>query len=143
MTDRLEERVMKHRMIVTALGALLLLTMGCSDNGIDYPIGDGGWQIGLDLGEIPPRIYDVPVSISIQADVINLTNGDRPTDGSVLIFTTSGGSFVNGLTEIELGTVDGRVVTELEIQLPGKYELEIEFPQESCTVLAVFSIGLE
>ncbi len=134
---------MKHRMIVTTLGVLLLLAMGCSDSGITYPTGDDGWQIGLDLGEIPPRIYDVPVLISIQADVINLTNGDRPLDGSVLVFTASGGSFVNGLTEIELGTVDGRVVTELEIRLPGTYELEVEFPQESCTVLAVFSIGLE
>ena len=100
-------------------------------------------QIGIDLGVIPPRIYDVPVLISIQADVINLTNGDRPPDGSVLVFIASGGSFVNGLTEIELGTVDGRVITELEIQLPGTYELEVEFPQESCTVSAVFSIGLE
>lgn len=143
MTDLREERFMKHRMIVTVLGALLLLTLGCSDNEISYPTGNGGWQIGIDLGEIPPRINDVPVLISIQADVINLTDGDRPPDGSVLVFTASGGSFANGLTEIELGTVDGRVVTELEIQLPGTYELEVEFPQESCTVLAVFSIGLE
>jgi len=134
---------MKHKMIITALGALVLLTMGCSDNEISYPTGDGGWQIGVDLGVIPPRINDVPVLISIQADVINLTNGDRPTDGSVLIFTTSGGSFVNGLTEIEFGTVDGRVITELEIRLPGTYDLEVEFPQGSCTVSAVFSIGLE
>ena len=73
----------------------------------------------------------------------SLTNGDRPPDGSVLVFTASGGSFVNGLTEMEPGTVDGRVVTELEIQLPGTYELEIEFPQESCTVLAEFTVGLE
>lgn len=134
---------MKHRMIVIAFGALVLLTMGCSDNEISYPTGNGGWQIGIDLGVIPPRINDVPVLISIQADVINLTNGDRPPDGSVLVFIASGGSFVNGLTEIELGTVDGRVITELEIQLPGTYELEVEFPQESCTVSAVFSVGLE
>ena len=134
---------MKQRMIVAALGALVLLTLGCSDNEISYPIGDGGWQIGLALGEIPPRIYDVPVLISIQADVINLTNGNRPPDGDILIFTASGGSFPNGLTEIELATLNGRVVTELEIQLPGTYEVEVEYPQEFCTVLAVFSVGLE
>jgi hypothetical protein len=134
---------MNHRMLIAVLGALILLTLGCSDSEISYPVGEGGWEIGLDLGEIPPRIYDVPVTISIQADVINLTDGDRPTDGSVLIFTTSGGSFVNGLTEIEFGTIDGRVITELEIQLPGTYDLEVEFPQGSCTVSAVFSIGLE
>jgi len=134
---------MKHKMIIAALGAVVLLTMGCSDSGISYPTGDGGWQIGIDFGEIPPRIYDVPVLISIQADVINLTNGDRPLDGSILVFTASGGSFVNDQTEIELGTVDGRVVTELEIQLPGTYQVEIEFSQGSCTVKAEFSVGLE
>ncbi len=134
---------MKQRMIIAALGALVLLTLGCSDNEISYPTGDGGWQIGIDLGEIPPRIHDVPVLVSIQADVINLTNGDRPPDGSVLVFTTSGGSFPNGLTEIELATLNGRVVTELEIQLPGTYQVEIEYPQESCTVLTEFSVGLE
>jgi len=134
---------MKHKIVIAALGALMLLTMGCSDNEITYPIGEGGWEIGVDLGVIPPRINDVPVLISIQADVINLTDGQRPPDGSVLVFTTSGGSFVNGLTEIELGTVDGTVVTDLEIRSPGTYELEIEFPQGSCTVLAEFSVGLE
>lgn len=134
---------MKHRMMIAALGALVLLTMGCSDNEITYPTGDGGWQIGVTLGEIPPRIYDVPVFISIQADVINLTDGRRPPDGSVMVFTTSGGSFVNGQSEIELATVDGRVVTELEIRLPGTYEVTIEYPQESCTVVTVFTVGLE
>ncbi len=134
---------MKQKMIIAALGALVLLTLGCSDNEISYPTGDGGWQIGISLGEIPPRIYDVPVLVSIQADVINLTNGDRPPDGSVLVFTASGGSFPNGLTEIELATLDGRVVTELEIQSPGTYQVEIEYPQESCTVLTEFSVGLE
>jgi len=134
---------MKHKMIIAALGALVLLTMGCSDNGIDYPVGEGGWQIGVDLGVIPPRINDVPVLISIRADVINLTDGERPADGSILIFTSSGGAFDNGLTEIELGTVDGTVVTDLEIRSPGRYEVEIEFPQGSCTVLTEFSVGLE
>lgn len=134
---------MKHRVTIAVLGALVLMTMGCSDNEISYPTGDGGWQIGITLSEIPPRIYDVPVFISIQADVINLTDGDRPPDGSVMVFTTSGGSFVNGQTEIELATAGGRVVTELEIRLPGTYEVTIEYPQESLTVVTVFSVGLE
>jgi len=134
---------MKHKVMIAALGTLVLLTMGCSDNEISYPTGDGGWQIGITLSEIPPRIYDVPVFISIQADVINLTDGHRPPDGSVVVFTTSGGSFTNGLTEIELATADGRVVAELEIRLPGTYEVTIEYPQESCTVVTTFTVGLE
>jgi hypothetical protein len=134
---------MKHRVMIAALGALVLVTMGCSDNEISYPTGDGGWQIGVTLSEIPPRIYDVPVFISIQADVINLTDGHRPPDGSVVVFTSSGGSFVNGETEIDLATVGGRAVTELEIRLPGTYEVTIEYPQESCTVVTVFTVGLE
>ncbi len=134
---------MKNRMIVAALGALVLLTMGCSDNEISYPTGDGGWQIGISLGLIPPRMTDVPVFISIQADVINLTDGHRPADGSVVVFKSSGGSFVNGLAEIELATLDGRAVTELEIPLPGTYEVTVEYPEESCTAVATFSVGLE
>ena len=134
---------MKQRMIVAVLGALVLLTVGCSDNEISYPTGDGSWQIGITLGVIPPRIDDVPVSISIQADVINLSNGNRPPDGAVLLFTSSGGSFVNGETEIELGTVNGRTITELEIEIPGTYRVEVEYPQESCTAVFEFSIGLE
>lgn len=134
---------MKHRFIVAALGALLALTVGCGDNGISYPIDDGGWQIGVTLGEIPPRIYEVPVLISVQADVINLTDGERPPDGSSVVFNTTGGSYPNGLTEIQLGTVEGRAVTELEIQTPGTYRVEIEYPQGSCTVITEFSVGLE
>jgi hypothetical protein len=130
-------------MIVAALGFLVLLTVGCSDDGISYPTGDGGWQIGISLGVIPPRIDDVPALISIQADVINLDNGQRSPDGAVLVFTASGGAFVNGLTQIELATVGGRAGTELEIRLPGTYEVEVEYAQESCTAVSVFSIGLE
>lgn len=134
---------MKNRMIAAVLGVLLIVTMGCSDNEISYPTGDGGWQIGLSLGLIPPRMTDIPVYISIQADVINLTDGHRPADGSVVVFTSSGGWFVNGLAEIELATLDGRVVTELEIPLPGTYEVTVEYPQESCVAATTFSVGLE
>jgi hypothetical protein len=134
---------MKQRMIVAVLGALVLLTVGCADNEISYPIGDGGWQIGITLGVIPPKIDEPPVSISIQADVINFSNGNRAPDGSVLVFTASGGSFVNGLTEIDLSTVNGRAITELEIWIPGTYQVEVEYPQESCTAVFEFTIGLE
>lgn len=134
---------MRHGMMVAAFGALLALTVGCGDSGISYPIDDGGWQIGVTLGEIPPRLYDASVLISVQADVINFTDGERPPDGSPVVFNTSGGSYPNGLTEIELGTVEGRAITELEIQLPGTYQVEIEYPQGSCTVITEFSVGLE
>jgi len=135
--------MLKRWMIVPALVGFILVTPGCSDNEISYPTGDGGWQIGIALGEIPPRIDDVPVTISIEADIINLTNGDRPADGAIVAFTTSGGAFANGLTEIELTTTDGRVVTELEIELPGTYEVTVEYPQQECTAVFGFSIGLE
>lgn len=134
---------MKLRMTIAVAGVLMLLTLGCSDNSISYPVGDGGWQIGITLGEYPPRVDDLPVLISLRADVINLTDGQRPPDGSIVVFTSSGGSFVNGLTEIEIGTVNGRVDTELEIHRPGTYEVTAEYPQGDCTIDVEFSIGLE
>jgi len=81
--------------------------------------------------------------VRIRADVINLTDGSRSADGSVLVFTASGGTFVNGLSEIAFSTLDGWAETELDIQLPGTYEVEVAYPQESCSVVTVFSIGLE
>ena len=134
---------MKPTVILIAVFAVLLLTIGCSDNQISYPTGDGGWQIGITLSEFFPTIDVIPVVVRIRADVINLTDGNRPADGSVLVFMSSGGTFVNGLTEIELSTLDGWAETELEIQLPGTYEVEVAYPQESCSVVTVFSIGLE
>lgn len=134
---------MRLRMTIAVAGVLMLLTLGCSDNTISYPIGDGGWQIGITLAGFPPRVDDLPVFISIQIDVVNLTDGQRPGDGSIVVVTSSGGSFVNGLAEIELGTLNGRVVTELEISRPGTYEVTAEYPQEACTTAVEFSIGLE
>ena len=134
---------MKNSIALIVLGAALLLSTGCSDSGITYPTGDGGWQVGISLSEIPPRIDDVPVFIEVQGDAINLTDGDRPPDGDVLVFSASGGAFANDLTEIELETVGGRAVAELRISLPGTYEVEVSYPEHSCSAISVFSIGLE
>ena len=134
---------MKKAVILMTLCLLALLTLACGDDGISFPTGDGGWQVGITLGEIPPRILEVPVLIEVRGDVINLTDGDRPVDGSVVAFTSSGGSFGNGLTEVELATVNGSAVAVLEIQLPGTYEVEVAYPQESCSAVTVFSVGLE
>lgn len=134
---------MKKAVILMTLCMLALLTLACGDDGISFPTGDGGWQVGITLGVIPPRIDDVPVLIEIRADVINLTDGDRPVDGSMVVFTSSGGRFSNGLNEIELGTADGSVGDVLEIQLPGTYEVEAAFPEESCAAVVQFSVGLE
>jgi hypothetical protein len=134
---------MHRATLMAALAVLALLAPGCSDNEIDFPTGNGGWQIGLTLGVIPPRVGDVPVLVSIRADVINLTDGRRPADGAAVVFTSSGGAFPNGDPEIDLTTSAGRAETELLIRLPGTYRVEVEFPQESCTAAAEFTIGLE
>ncbi|MCU0305598.1 MAG: hypothetical protein MUC56_16205 [Thermoanaerobaculales bacterium] len=135
---------MNHRAILAAaLGVLALLAPGCSDNEIDFPTGNGGWQIGLTLGVIPPRVGDVPVLVSIRADVINLTDGRRPADGAAVAFSSSGGAFPNGEPEIELVTSAGHAITELLIALPGTYRVEVAYPDESCTAAAEFTIGLE
>jgi hypothetical protein len=134
---------MRGTKIIVAIGIGFLVTVSCSDSGITYPTGAGGWQVAISLSEIPPWIDDVPVSVAIQGDAINLSNGERPRDGAVLVFSASGGSFNNGLTEIELESFGGRAVAELEIVLPGTYEVEVAYPEQSCSAVAVFSVGLE
>ena len=134
---------MKRTTLALVVAATLIVICGCSDNDITYPTGDGGWQVGLTLSEIPPTINDVPVTISVQGDAINLTTGARSPDGDILVFSTSGGTFPNGSSEIELATVDGTAVTELVIELPGTYEVEVVYPAQSCSASWAFSIGLE
>jgi hypothetical protein len=136
--------MMNIRTIALMAATVIVVGSGCSDDsGITYPTGNGGWQVGLTLSEIPPRMGDVPVIIEVQGDAINLTTGARSPDGAVLVFCSSGGSYPNGSSEIELGTVDGRAVTELVISLPGTYEVEVTYPDEMASASAVFSIGLE
>jgi hypothetical protein len=134
---------MRRARLALIVAAALIVIGGCSDNEITYPTGDGGWQVGLTLSEIPPTINDVPVAISVQGDAINLTTGARSPDGDILVFRTTGGTFPNESSEIELATIDGTAVTELVIELPGSYEVEVEYPDGSCSASWVFSIGLE
>jgi len=134
---------MKHSKPLMVLGIVLLAVSGCSDGEISYPTGNGGWQVAIGLSEIPPRIADVPVFIEVRGDAINLDNGDRPPDGSVLVFSSSGGLFDNSLTQIELETSDGWAIAQLKIDLPGTYEVEVAYPEQSCSAVSVFSVGLE
>lgn len=134
---------MKRTTLLLAITATAVVILGCSDNEITFPTGAGGWQVGLTLSEIPPTIADVPVTISVRGDAINLTTGARSPDGDILVFRATGGTFPNGSTEIELSTVDGNAVTELVIDSPGTYEVEVEYPGGSCSASWVFSIGLE
>jgi hypothetical protein len=134
---------MKQLLMMTVIGCLAFASLSCGDSGISYPTGDGGWQVAISLGVIPPRIDDVPVLISVRVDVINLTDGSRSPDGSTIVVTTTGGCFPNGESEIELPTTAGSVETELEIKLPGTYQVEAEYPEESCATTVEFSVGLE
>jgi hypothetical protein len=59
------------------------------------------------------------------------------------VFSCPGGTFANGLDEIELETVEGRATAELEIAWPGTYEVEVVYPEQSCSATAVLSVGLE
>jgi hypothetical protein len=134
---------MKTRTIVMIAATAMLAVCGCGDSDITYPTGNGGWQVGLTLSRIPPRMPDGPVLIEVRGDAIDLTTGARPPDGDILVFCTSGGTFPNESNEIELATVDGRAVTELVIELPGTYEVEVRYPDRLAAASAVFSIGLE
>jgi hypothetical protein len=130
-------------MTLVVLVAALLFSGSCSDDGITYPTGEGGWQVAIGLGQIPPWNDNEPVVVTVQAEAIDLTDGDRPADGSLLVFCASDGSFANGSAEIELGTVNGRATAELEIARPATYQIEVSYPDRSCSALVEFSYGLE
>jgi hypothetical protein len=135
---------MRTALIALVVAVAMLVVSGCADDAeITYPTGDGGWQVGITLSEIPPRILEVPVVIEIKGDAINLTDGARSPDGDILVFCSSGGTFPNGMSDIELATIGGRAVTELVIESPGTYEVEVKYPDEMVSASVEFSIGLE
>lgn len=133
---------MKPRLI--SLFALLsvVLLAGCGDNSTSYPIGDGGWQVVLEAAHISNPGDEYPVFVDISAQVINLTDGARPSDGSILEFTTSGGSYENGTPEIEIGTQAGAAETTLQIDHPGRYQISAEYLEESSTATMVITVGI-
>ena len=90
--------------VVSACVVLSLVALsGCDESTPTFPIGDGGWQVVLEIGRIPNPVDEYPVFIEIEAQVINLTDGRRPSDGAILLFETSAGTYENGLNEIEIG----------------------------------------
>jgi hypothetical protein len=132
---------MQPRLLACVVLLAVAILPGCNDADIDYPIGDGGWHLVLNTGQVP-TVGSYPVYIEIEGQVINLTDGGRPQDGAILLFSTSGGSYENGLTEIEKGMAAGKAVSTLQIDGPGRYEVSVEYVDQSCTVSTTVEVWL-
>jgi hypothetical protein len=130
-------------MLTLTVVLILAAAAGCSDNEIDYPIGDGGWMVDLTVeGSYPPSV-DFPVEVVLEGWVVDLTTGSPPPAGSVLVFSTSAGVFTNGLDEIEVVPADGRASAFLTAPLPGKYEVTATYPDGDASSTVVIPVGLE
>ena len=133
---------MRAALVPLCLGLFVGLLVGCSDDGIDYPVGDGSWQLALSVGDIPEPIEELPAFISVQVQAVDLSSGARPPDGAVFELTTTAGWFPNGLRRIELGATGGSVETELRVDYPGWYEITAVLVEESACTAVRFSVGL-
>jgi len=133
---------MKTSLKLAALSLLILSLTACNDGGPDYPIGEGGWFVSLEVGRIPNAGEGFPVSINIDAQAINLSDGSRPTDGSVLRFESSGGSFENGEAQIDIGMRSGAGGSVLQLDRPGRYEISAEYLDESCVTSTIIDVGI-
>ena len=133
---------MRSAIVPLCLALVVGLLGGCSDNGIDYPVGDGSWQLALSVADTPELIDEFPVFVSVLVQAVDLSSGARPQDGSVFELTASDGWFPNGLRKIELGAVGGVVETELRVNYPGWYEITAVMVEESAATSVRFSVGL-
>ena len=133
---------MKSTVVFLCLVVAAGILAGCNDSGPSYPIGDGGWQLVVSTGRIPDNIDEYPVFVSIEAQAFDLTAGAQPADGTILVFSASDGVFANGLPDIELGMVEGRADADLQIDHPGRYEVMVDFPEQDCSAVTTFDVGL-
>jgi hypothetical protein len=135
--------VMKPTVVSACVVLSLVALSGCDESTPTFPIGDGGWQVVLEIGRIPNPVDEYPVFIEIEAQVINLTDGRRPSDGAILLFETSAGTYENGLNEIEIGMQDGVAGATLQVDQPGRYEVSAEYVEESTTVSTTIRVGFD
>jgi len=133
---------MKATVVFLCLAVIAGVLTGCNDNSLSYPVGDGGWHLVVSTGRIPDNIDDYPVFVSIEAQAFDLSAGAQPADGTILVFSASDGVFANGLPDIELGMVEGRVDADLQIDHPGRYEVMVDFPEQDRSAVTTFDIGL-
>jgi len=129
--------------IALCVGYSILLLGGCGDDALDYPAGDGGWQLFLKIGDIPRTFVEYPLLIDLKGELVNLDSGTFAADGTVIVFGTSGGSFGNGLAEIEKTTSGGVATASLQVQKPGTYEVSVEYPELMVGTTVTFTVGLE
>jgi hypothetical protein len=134
--------------MVYAARIVLLLVMaiaalsGCGDYHPDDPIGEGGWLLTLETGRSPEVVHEYPVSVDVEALLFDLSTGNDPADGTVIVPTSSGGEFENGLASIDTATVDGRSATVLQIDQPGRYRITAEAPQHEVSCEQEIIVGL-
>lgn len=133
---------MRSAIVPLCLALVVGLLAGCSDDGIDYPVGDGSWQLALSVGDIPDPVEEMPAFVSVLVQAVDLSSGARPQDGAVFELTASNGWFPNGLRQIELGAVGGVVETELRADRPGWYEITAVMVEECASTTVRFSVGL-
>lgn len=127
--------------LLICIAAMLVLT-ACGDNETNYPIGDGGWFIAIDVGRIPNGVTEYPILVDVEVEILNLDNGNPAADGSLVRLRVTPGSFDNDLPEIEKTLVDGQTTATLVISSPGSYDLEVEYPEGDSCATTCFSVGL-
>jgi len=140
--ERKRSSKMKPAMMALGIAVTAFLLLGCGDGDPNYPIGDGGWHLKLDVGRFPDNVEDYPLFITIEAQLIDLSTGADPPDGTVLVFRASDGTFENGLPDVEMSTVGGRAETTFRADHPGRYEVSVEYPVASSTAVTTFTVGL-
>lgn len=133
---------MRSAIVPLCLALVVGLLAGCSDDGIDYPVGDGSWQLALSVADTPDVIDEFPVFVSVLVQAVDLSSGARPQDGSVFELTASNGWFPNGLRQIDLGATGGVVETELRVDYPGWFEITAVMVEECASTTVRFSVGL-
>lgn len=112
--------------VVVAFGSLL----ACSDGQDRLALTNGGWLLTVSVNGFPGDHPEYPVSIRFKAHLVGVVSGANAEDGTVLVFRSSGGTFENGLEEIEATTVDGIAEATFTAEIPGAYEMSVKFGDE-------------
>lgn len=133
--------MMRLFLVGLCAGLAMCLCLGCDKHDSGLLINDGGWFIGLTIGESPSEDVEYPLFIRIEAHVENLRSGADAPDGSILIFRTSHGTFENGFAEIEKTIVNGDAETTLQVDGEGTCEIRVEFEDEETSVIIAFGTG--
>jgi hypothetical protein len=133
---------MKPAVAALCVSLAVGLLVGCNDSEPGFPVGDGGWQLFLKIGEYPDVSVEYPIVIDLESHLLNLETGEDAPDGTLIVFRTSIGTFPNGQSEIELPTAEGCTTTMLNATRPGRYEITVEYPQGDASTTTTINVDL-